>query len=244
MSAVGEGAMRGGGGLSPGALEALRAAGEPVRLGVGETLVNEGDHGEAVFLVERGLLVATRAAAPGEGDAVLGWVGAGDLVGELAVLCGAARCATVTARTEALAWRVEGARFVALLEADPSLALALARSIAGRARGGGAPAAPGRQATLTLYVPQGRPGSDSVLARSRRFLAELFGGATMLPARGTWRSEAEGLVDDELCLLRVFADARDVARNLPRVREHARQVRRALGEEAVAFELDGRLELV
>jgi hypothetical protein len=225
-------------------LARLAVGGRRVVLRPGEALVVEGDAGDAVFVVERGCLLVTRAAADGRPDAVIGWAGGGDLVGELAVLCRAPRCATVTAQTEVVAWRVGARAFAGAMSTDPCLAMGLARSVAGIARGVDAPTDAAQQTTLTLYLPRAPEGSAAVLAASRRFLAGLFGGATMHDATGTWRSAADGLVDDELCLVRVCAGARAVAAHLPAVLAHAREVRDRLGEEAVAVEVDGRMALV
>jgi CRP-like cAMP-binding protein len=63
------------------------------------TIIRQGEVAESFALVVAGELVVTRVE--GDGSEELAVVGAGSIVGELALLCGRARAATVTTRTDA-----------------------------------------------------------------------------------------------------------------------------------------------
>jgi CRP/FNR family transcriptional regulator, cyclic AMP receptor protein len=61
-------------------------------------------------------------------------VGPGDYVGEIAVIDGKPRSATVRARTEVRAWAISDTAFKTLLEKEPGLALAVLRGLCARIR--------------------------------------------------------------------------------------------------------------
>jgi len=64
----------------------------------------------------------------------------GDFFGEMALLDGEPRSATVIAHTEVLALMIERARFLKLLQAEPKVALAIMTTLTRRLRTAGAPA--------------------------------------------------------------------------------------------------------
>jgi CRP-like cAMP-binding protein len=83
----------------------------------GTVLVREGDFEAAAFLVAAGEAEAERAGR------VVAAFGPGDVFGELALLTGSARSATVTARTEMVLLVLEPAAFRQALDAHPALAV-------------------------------------------------------------------------------------------------------------------------
>jgi CRP-like cAMP-binding protein len=101
----------------------------PVHVEAGAVLTTEGQPGREAMLVVRGQAVVTRG---GEEVAV---VGPGELIGEIAVLDGGLRSATVVARTpmdlEVLAVR----DFLGALAERPDIARRVMALLAGRARG-------------------------------------------------------------------------------------------------------------
>jgi CRP-like cAMP-binding protein len=107
------------------ALRDVAAAMEPREVAAGAELLRQGDAGDDMFVVQSGRLEALvgegeGAAAPrraelGEGCAAL-------LVGELALLFGTPRSATVTALTNARLWRVDRATFRAIVAVDQAAA--------------------------------------------------------------------------------------------------------------------------
>src|SRR4051812_1426025 len=82
--------------LSPAELQALRERARPQRFPRGGLLMAERQLGDRVLILIRGRVKVSRATPAGR-DAVLGFRGAGELVGELAALDGQPRSGTVTA---------------------------------------------------------------------------------------------------------------------------------------------------
>lgn len=79
-------------------LVSLLTAVDPVRVAAGSAVVHEGDPGDSLFLVVQGTLSVTIG---GDDAAVeVGRLGPGDFFGEVALLTGKPRTATVTAVTE------------------------------------------------------------------------------------------------------------------------------------------------
>jgi CPA1 family monovalent cation:H+ antiporter len=81
-------------------LDAVAASADEVEFAVGEAITREGDLGHCLYVVESG---AANVLADGR---VIGEVGPGDVVGEVAVLASGRRTASVVAATPllALAW--------------------------------------------------------------------------------------------------------------------------------------------
>jgi CRP-like cAMP-binding protein len=86
--------------LPEGELEAVAASADEVEFAEGQAITREGDLGHCLYVVESG---AANVLADGE---VIGEVGPGDVVGEIAVLASGRRTASVVAATplRALAW--------------------------------------------------------------------------------------------------------------------------------------------
>ena len=89
--------------LSTRSRAALAEAASIVDIGPGEFLFQEGDAGDAVFIVRRGMVKVVRA---GEPDVVLSTLKPGDVLGELGVLNAAPRTASVVAVDESQLVRV------------------------------------------------------------------------------------------------------------------------------------------
>ncbi len=91
--------------------------------GAGETIVAAGEPGDGFFLVERG-----EADVVVDG-AVQAALGPGDHFGEIALLMGAERTATVRARTDVRCLGLAPADFRALVEGSPTIAWKLLESM-------------------------------------------------------------------------------------------------------------------
>jgi len=114
------------------------ALGEPQRFETGEVLLRQGDpRSDRVYLL-RSVRTGTSACAKvtanlGTGvETLLSIRVSGDLVGEMGVLRGAERSATVTSCTPTLAYRIAANAFLAFLGRNPHLGAALAAMIADR----------------------------------------------------------------------------------------------------------------
>jgi CRP-like cAMP-binding protein len=92
------------------------------RHGAGETILHRGDPGDALYVVREGRCAVLR----GDGsEEVLGVLGPGDWFGELALLKGEARTATVRADTYSVLVRTDRGLLDRLLGEDPAAALRL-----------------------------------------------------------------------------------------------------------------------
>jgi CRP-like cAMP-binding protein len=94
---------------------------------VGAVLIREGERGSEVFVVIDGTLEVSR-----DGEGNLAEVGAGQVVGEIALLSNQPRSATVSAGSPVRVLRIGGGDFVELLERMPLLWLKVTRALADR----------------------------------------------------------------------------------------------------------------
>jgi len=117
----------------PDPLLALFRGGRRLRLKPGAVLFNEGDASNRVILVIAGRVKAASTTAEGL-ETVLGFRGAGEVLGELSALDGESHVATVTVVEEVEALAIPAAQLAAALEDDPVVARALLRRMASRLR--------------------------------------------------------------------------------------------------------------
>jgi small-conductance mechanosensitive channel/CRP-like cAMP-binding protein len=102
--------------LSPQARDALARGGHRRLFAAGETVLREGDTGREFYLVRRGR-VEVRA-----GDRVIHDLGPGEFFGEMAMLTGSARHATVVAVDETEVFEIGEALFTDVLKSEPRVA--------------------------------------------------------------------------------------------------------------------------
>jgi CRP-like cAMP-binding protein len=119
-------------GLSSGQLEDISRKLKPVRFRQGEVILREGTSGDEMFFIESGRVRVIRG--DGSQRLVLAELGAGDLFGEMALLTGNTRSASVVAQSEVDLWALSQADFDDLVTAYPNLALALGRLLSERLR--------------------------------------------------------------------------------------------------------------
>jgi CRP/FNR family transcriptional regulator, cyclic AMP receptor protein len=103
---------------------ALEELGRRRRFPAGAPLFREDDDGGAVYLVLSGWVKITVSGVEGR-EVLLGLRGAGELLGELAVLREQGRSGTVTAAAPVEAFVVPASAFRAWVERDPAIALVL-----------------------------------------------------------------------------------------------------------------------
>ncbi len=81
----------------------------PVLVSEGETFIKQGTPGDSFYIVRRGKCAANRGV---DGlSQLVGRMGPGDIVGEMAILSGAPRTADVVAETDMELWEIERATF-------------------------------------------------------------------------------------------------------------------------------------
>src|SRR5207248_46248 len=104
-----------------------------VSLRAGEFIFEEGDPGDAVYVVKEGTVqISTRLE--GGHRSILTRIGPGDLFGELAALDDALRSASASAETDTVLYRIPREYIVELLGRSPQFTLALVRDISHRLR--------------------------------------------------------------------------------------------------------------
>jgi CRP/FNR family cyclic AMP-dependent transcriptional regulator len=100
----------------------------PRRFPANSAIVRKGERGESFFVILDG---EARISLPGGRSVTLG---SGDSFGELALLDGGPRTATVLARTPVLTMSIARRSFLKLVKADSELALGLLKVMAERLR--------------------------------------------------------------------------------------------------------------
>jgi CRP-like cAMP-binding protein len=114
-------------------LEALLALGSPRRFATGEMVVRQGDPGDSMMVVITGLLRASLFSENGK-EILLAYIHAGDVVGEIAVLDGGPRSATVTAEESSELLIVERAKLAPFLAEHGHVGVSLIVSLCRRLR--------------------------------------------------------------------------------------------------------------
>jgi CRP/FNR family transcriptional regulator, cyclic AMP receptor protein len=104
-----------------------------ITLREGETLFERGDAGDGCYWLRRGVLAVSVASADGE-QRILAILGAGAIVGELAMIDGLPRSATVQAVRDCVLTFVSRAAFTETLSRHPELFHDIAMTLAARLR--------------------------------------------------------------------------------------------------------------
>lgn len=157
-------------GLSASQLEDVSSRLKAARFRQGEAIVREGEAGEEMHFIESGRVQVVRGH--GAEAIVLDELGAGDLFGEMALLTGNPRSATVTALSEVNVWTLSRADFDDLVSAYPHLALALSRLLSERLR-----------ATDTRFLQAPRAASPAATAAAPRPARRAAAAATVAAPR-------------------------------------------------------------
>ena len=96
----------------------------------GTVIIRQGDEGDALYFIEEGLARVKRNESFD-----LWHVGAGSVVGEIALLTGDKRTATVTAETNMVIWKINKASFDVAVAESPQLKRALEELMVQRLKG-------------------------------------------------------------------------------------------------------------
>ncbi len=144
-------------------LEELARTMEWTVLDRGEVLMRTGDPGDDLYVVAGGRLNVS-VAGPDGSETIVREIGRGSTVGEVALLTGSRRTATVRAVRDTLVGRLSRTSFERLMEEDPRGALQLTRVVAGWLLPGSPPRRTSAPATVAL-VPVGGIDVARVAAR-------------------------------------------------------------------------------
>jgi CRP-like cAMP-binding protein len=91
----------------------------------GDTVVGAGEGGVGFFIVERGSADVARS----DGQ-IVATLGPGTYFGEVALLAGSSRTATITAATDLVCWGMTAWAFRPMLKSEPSVTLKLLEGLA------------------------------------------------------------------------------------------------------------------
>jgi cGMP-dependent protein kinase 2 len=119
-----------GSGLTPEDLGELLETAEIKQLSAGETIINEGQEGYDVFVIRQGSMVVEKNI--GGKPVFLSYLPAGSYVGEMALIDGGRRTATVRAAIKSEVIKLDGDAFRRLLEKKPDLLTKAKKEMASR----------------------------------------------------------------------------------------------------------------
>ena len=121
-------------GVAEAELEELAALTKVNTYPAGYLLCREGSYEDIFYILTAGEAIITKTISPTEGERVLRQVGAGDYVGEMALIQNAPRAASVRTLTDCTVLEIEKADFEAILSRSPRLALSIIRTTLNRMR--------------------------------------------------------------------------------------------------------------
>jgi CRP/FNR family transcriptional regulator len=188
--------------LPPDALAALGRASRRRHYPKGQILCSEADPGESLVILDAGQVRVSRFAASGQ-EVVLAVLDAPAAFGELALIDGAPRSATVTATCPLTVHLIERGAFLALVAEEPALAMALMRTLAGMVRATNERLAdlltldvPGRLAKWLLTHASGppEPGAIVPFTRSQTDLAAELGATRVSVNKALKGFEMRGVI--------------------------------------------------
>ena len=107
--------------LPPEEMEDVLVCVQPVRYPEGEVIFRKGDKGDALFLIEEGQVSIVAGNNRKKSEATLAELGPGNSFGEMALLTGELRSATVVAVKDTSLLRIDKEHFDELLERSPNL---------------------------------------------------------------------------------------------------------------------------
>jgi len=114
-------------------LQAVLAKGQSFELGPGAVVFRQGDQGDRLYIVKSGVLEVIATPADGSEPMPVAYLGRGEVIGELALLSGSPRSATVRSPEHAELFSLEKATFHELMETLPAfprnLCLVLAKRL-------------------------------------------------------------------------------------------------------------------
>jgi CRP-like cAMP-binding protein len=123
-------------------IRAVLAQGQLVEFGPGDVVFRQGEQGDRLFVVKSGVLEVVTAPSDGSDSVVVAYLGTGEVLGELALLTGSPRSATVRSPEHAELFAVDKRVFFDLLDILPAFSRNLCVVLARRLE------------TTTLKVPR------------------------------------------------------------------------------------------
>jgi len=114
-------------------IRAVLAQGQLLEFGPGAVVFRQGDEGDRLYVVKSGVLEVVAAPSDGSEPSVVAYLGTGEVLGELALLTGSPRSATVRSPEHASLFAIDKAVFLDLMDVLPvfsrNLCVVLARRL-------------------------------------------------------------------------------------------------------------------
>jgi CRP/FNR family cyclic AMP-dependent transcriptional regulator len=165
---------------------AVLAQGRLLEFGPGEVVFRQGDRGDRLFVVKSGVLEVLSTPTDATEEVPVAYLGTGEVLGELALLTGSPRSATVRSPEHAEVFAVDRAVFIDLMDTLPAfsrnLCVVLARRLETTTLK--VPRASGKQlqgslkyfdlATVIQTLIGSHQTGNLVVSREKRKLAELL----------------------------------------------------------------------
>jgi CRP-like cAMP-binding protein len=123
-------------------IRAVLAQGQLIEFGPGEVVFRQGEEGDRLFVVKSGVLEVVATPTDGSEPTVVAYLGTGEVIGELALITGSPRSATVRSPEHAVLFAVDKAVFLDLMDVLPAFSRNLCVVLAKRLE------------TTTLKVPR------------------------------------------------------------------------------------------
>jgi CRP-like cAMP-binding protein/Fe-S-cluster-containing hydrogenase component 2/thioredoxin reductase len=165
-------------GLAPADLVDVIAGAKVESIRAGQAIIKEGEAGDDIFIIRSGSMVVEKSI--GGKPVFLSYVPAGSFVGEMAVIDGSPRSATVRAAVKSDVIRLAGEPFRALLAAKPQLLDKLRGEMANRTR-------------LNNYIESKKDSFSGIV--------DMYTGvANFLVEQGVGEATDVLLIDEKLCV--------------------------------------------
>jgi NTE family protein len=166
-------------GASAHAVDELRERGRTIRLAARDWLFRAGEPADRLFVVVSGRL----QVLAGDDERLLREVGSGAALGELGLLTGAPRSASVRAVRDSHLLEVDAEHFVRLVEVDGGFALSVARELARQLQASGGFGLPEARPSVFTVVGAGRTDTAPFVRELERALTA-WGTVAILDGAG------------------------------------------------------------
>lgn len=167
-----------GSGLTPADIAPLVESAETMQIAAGKTVIQEGDDDKDLFILRLGSMLVEKDI--GGRPIFLSYLPAGSFFGEMAVIDGSIRTATVKASVKSEVIKLDGEMFNALLDTKPQLRTKMLEVMAGR-----------RQTNDFIESQKGDVGGALELyTKTAKFLSE----------QGIGEATDALLIDEKLCI--------------------------------------------
>lgn len=102
---------------------------------------------------------------------------------------------------------------------------------------------------ITMYVPATTSVNVEIdntefVNNTAKLFSECFGGATSTPCLGYWMSTSEGLVKEKTTMVFAYCADTDLQKYIDKVVDHCEELKKDMGQEAIALEINGEMYFI